>query len=158
MALGRGLPLHYLAEPESSTRTTADAAGTPTFKRLERRQEFFKARVHELLRVVVQRRLAKDERVNPEAKITIKAADISERDNAALALAVNQIITAMRPLVTDGFLTAEEYMRWVYRFGGEVIPANLPKPNQQETKPATNSAGGVHVDAESGIVTDDSNL
>ena len=29
IAAGVGLPMHYLAEPESSTRTTAEAAGTP---------------------------------------------------------------------------------------------------------------------------------
>jgi hypothetical protein len=41
VAAGHGVPLHWLSEPESSTRTTAEAAGTPTFKTLEDRRSFF---------------------------------------------------------------------------------------------------------------------
>ena len=41
IAIGAGVPTHYLAEPESSTRTTAEAAGTPTFRGLEQTQQFF---------------------------------------------------------------------------------------------------------------------
>ena len=39
---GFGIPMHWLSEPESSTRTTAEAAGLPTFKRFEQRQRWFK--------------------------------------------------------------------------------------------------------------------
>ena len=41
LAAGSGNPLHFLAEPESSTRTTAEAAGGPTFRHYEQRQNFF---------------------------------------------------------------------------------------------------------------------
>ncbi len=41
IAAGAGVPLHFLAEPESATRTTAEAAGGPTFRRFEQRQQFF---------------------------------------------------------------------------------------------------------------------
>jgi len=41
IAAGTGLPLHFLAEPESATRTTAEAAGGPTFRRFEQRQRYF---------------------------------------------------------------------------------------------------------------------
>ena len=161
IAAGRGIPIHYLAEPESSTRTTADAAGTPAFKRFERRQQFFRDRVRELLTVAVKRRFAwGDTSVDPRAEITVRAADISERDNAALALAVSQIAGALRPLVADGLLTADEYLRWVYRFGGEVLssqasgnPANVPPTPRTPSKP------GIHVDAETGdVTTADQNL
>ena len=33
IAAGVGIPMHFLAEPEGSTRTTADSAGGPTFRR-----------------------------------------------------------------------------------------------------------------------------
>lgn len=41
IASGAGLPLHFLAEPESATRTTAESAGGPTFRRFEQRQVYF---------------------------------------------------------------------------------------------------------------------
>lgn len=41
IAVGSGNPLHFLAEPESATRTTAEAAGGPTFRHYEQRQKFF---------------------------------------------------------------------------------------------------------------------
>ena len=51
-------PLHWLSEPESSTRTTAEAAGTPTFKTLEDRQRLFLTVVQEMLTISVARRAA----------------------------------------------------------------------------------------------------
>ncbi len=41
IATGAGVPLHFLAEPESSTRTTAEAAGTPTFRNFQDYQQSF---------------------------------------------------------------------------------------------------------------------
>ena len=32
IAIGAGIPIHFLAEPESSTKTTAEAAGTPALR------------------------------------------------------------------------------------------------------------------------------
>ena len=159
IALGRGIPLHYLAEPESTTRTTADASGTPTFKRFERRQKFFLNRVKELLRVVVRRRytIGGDSKIDPEAGITISAGDVSERDNAALSMAVSQIAVSMKPLVEAGYMTPEEYLRWIYRFGGE----DPKKFIQQKEAPAVSAApqpanpleGEVDLDVETGAVT-----
>jgi len=123
--LGGRLPLHYLAEPESSTRTTADAAGTPTFKRFERRQQFFRARVKEILTIVVKRRrMWGDDTLDPRAEIRVTAADITEKDNAALALATSQIVQSMKSLVEEGYITPEEFLRFVYRFAGEPIPSS----------------------------------
>jgi hypothetical protein len=154
IAAGRGIPLHYLAEPESATRTTAEAAGTPAFKRFERRQQFFLRRLQELLLTAVKRRFVwGDTSVDPVARIEVRAADVSERDNAALALATSQIAASLRPLVADGLLTPTEYLRWVYRFGGEVLPAPVSpatSPPDHATPPPRPS--GVHVDAESGDV------
>ena len=150
---GGRLPLHYLAEPESSTRTTADAAGTPTFKRFERRQQFFRERVREVLRIVVARRAAwGDSSVNPAANIRVLAADVSERDNAALALATSQIVEAMYPLATAGIITFDELLRFVYRFAGEDPPAPAGlKP--AEVVPTTGVGGanvGIGIDTKTG--------
>ncbi|MEP7358603.1 MAG: hypothetical protein ABI847_15245, partial [Anaerolineales bacterium] len=56
LAAGSGNPMHFLAEPESSTRTTAEAAGGPTFRHYEQRQQFFLWLLADVARVCVARR------------------------------------------------------------------------------------------------------
>ena len=50
IASGAGVPMHFLAEPEGSTRTTAEAAGGPTFRHFEQRQNYFIWLVADLLK------------------------------------------------------------------------------------------------------------
>ncbi len=154
IAGGQGLPLHWLAEPESSTRTTAEAAGTPTFKTLEDRQHLFLAILQDVLEIAVARRRMKGA-TTPESKITVTAADISERDNAALALAATQIIGSFGQLWAANLIDADEYMRIVYRFAGEVLPAARPdNPSPAAiVKPA--AAAGARVDSDTGDVKTD---
>jgi len=157
IAAGAGVPLHYLAEPESSTRTTAEAAGTSTMRRFELRQRFLTRMVEDILRVAVARRYKRDRLVDPTAKITARAGDVTERDNAALALAVSQVAGAMLPLVDAQFITKEEYLRFVYRFAGENKPAEVTKDSKgtKDTEGAKGSVaadGNVKVDADTGEV------
>ncbi|MCJ7557631.1 MAG: hypothetical protein MUP90_12065, partial [Gammaproteobacteria bacterium] len=86
IAAGAGLPLHFLAEPESATRTTAEAAGGPTYRRFEQRQRFFIWMLTDLLKVVISRRSLVDRRVDPQAEVTLHGADISARDHMALSM------------------------------------------------------------------------
>jgi hypothetical protein len=152
IAGGQGIPLHWLAEPESSTRTTAEAAGTPTFKTLEERQAMFLAMLKDVLEIAVQRAWMKG-RALPPTEIAITAADISERDNAALALAANQIVSAFGQLAAGGFISSDEYLRIVYRFAGEVLPASRPDAPAPNVGPASaSSGGGIHVDSDTGEV------
>lgn len=149
IASGRGYPLHWLAEPESSTRTTAEAAGTPTFKGLEARQKTFLATIQQVLTVAAQ--LAGF----PDPEIEVTAADISERDNAALALATTQIVQSFGQLWANGFITADEYLRVVYRFAGEVVPKDRPdnpKPKPNPAAPKPTAGTDIKVDAETGDV------
>ena len=60
IAAGAGLPLHFLAEPECATRTTAEAAGGPTFRHFEQRQEFFLWMMGDLARIALRRRARLD--------------------------------------------------------------------------------------------------
>jgi hypothetical protein len=154
IAGGQGIPLHWLAEPESSTRTTAEAAGTPTFKTLEERQTFFMTMLKDVLEIAVSRAQQKG-RSMQEAEINITAGDISERDNAALALASSQTVTAFGQLWANGFISADEYLRLVYRFAGETLPASRPDAPAPAVRPVGNTgskAGGIKIDAETGDV------
>lgn len=156
VAAGHGVPLHWLSEPESSTRTTAEAAGTPTFKTLEDRQKVFLSIVQEILTVAVARRAQRgDTTVDPGAPIYVTAGDVSEKDNAALALATSQIVSSFGQLWNAGLINADELLRVVYRFAGEVMPSDRPDRARAPITPTGGAGfnpGGLKTDAETGEV------
>src|SRR3989304_5883741 len=98
IALGAGIPLHYLAEPESSTRTTAEAAGTPTFRGIEQMQTEFIFMLRDIAQIAVRIRKEVDRRVNLQSEIEIGAPDITERDNASLSSSAARIEPALGAL------------------------------------------------------------
>jgi len=116
IATGVGIPMHYLAEPESSTRTTADSAGTPTFKRFKRRQQYLSSVVLSLLQIVASLH------GRSNADIQINVPDITEKDNANLAIAVQRVVTAFAPLYNAKLIKPNEFIRLVYRFVAEKMP------------------------------------
>ncbi len=122
IAAGVGLPLHFLAEPESSTRTTAEAAGSPTYRRFSERQRFICALLEDVLRVVVLRRACYDPEVNPETLIRVEGGDVSARDNRELAEAGQQIAQVATDLFERDLIDAREVLRLIYRFMGERLP------------------------------------
>jgi hypothetical protein len=138
IALGAGIPLHYLAEPESSTSTTADAAGTPTFRGLEQTQTEFTNMIIDLATIAVHIRKEVDRRVNPNAKIEIEAPDITERDNSNLALAASRIEPVAADLFDRELIDGDEVLRLTYRMGGEVYEEgkNKAKGKRRPLKPA----------------------
>ena len=121
IAAGAGLPMHFLAEPESATRTTAEAAGGPTYRRMEQRQEFFKWMLTDLLGVVLSRRAACDPKMPAGVEIQITGADISSRDNSSLALASNYMVNVLSQLRDRQLITNTEMIRLIYRFMGETV-------------------------------------
>jgi NADH dehydrogenase/NADH:ubiquinone oxidoreductase subunit G len=121
IAVGAGLPMHFLAEPESATRTTAESAGGPTFRHMQQRQEFFLWMLEDLAKIVISRRKKYDRLVNPDADIEARGTDISARDNAALAAAASTVVGAFATLRDSGLIDDEELMRIAYRFAGEVV-------------------------------------
>lgn len=138
IALGAGVPTHYLAEPESSTRTTAEAAGTPTFRGLEQTQQFFLDILTEIAVIAVQHRKLFDRRVNPTSEIEAVGPDITERDNSNLALAVSRVYPTFSEIFDRGGIDEEELMRIVYRMAGEIHPPeNVPTMKKRPLKPIT---------------------
>jgi hypothetical protein len=121
LAAGSGTPMHFLAEPESSTRTTAEAAGGPTFRHYEQRQNFFTWMLADLAQVVVARRARVDPAVDAAAPLKVAGADISARDNAALAQAAGQVAAAFTDLRDRQVIDDAELLRMVYKFAGELV-------------------------------------
>ena len=121
IAAGAGVPLHFLAEPESATRTTAEASGGPTYRYYEQRQLTFLTLLVDILALARQRRTLAGGRLSRTAEITVKGGDISARDNAALSMAASQIIAAFTDLRDRGLIDDAELMRITYRFAGELV-------------------------------------
>ena len=162
VAVGAGYPMHFLAEPESSTRTTAESAGGPTFRHLQQRQEFFMWMVEDLAKVAVKRRKFYDRLVKADEEIKVAGSDISARDNAALAVAASTIVGSFINLRDRGLIDDQELMRIAYRFAGEVVDvedmlargARAPEPKIPEggSKPSKNGRpAGVNIDPITGV-------
>lgn len=134
---GVGFPMHWFAEPEGSTRTTAEAAGTPTFRTLEEEQDNFFEIVIELAQTAVNVRSRYDKSVNPKAKIWIEGPDITERDNAALALALGRSYPHLADLFDRDAIDAKEFMKQVYKTFAEIWTGKTPNIKK---KPLTKAA------------------
>lgn len=121
IAAGAGIPLHFLAEPEGSTRTTAESAGGPTFRHFEQRQKYFLWMLEDLARIVLQRKARLSGDIDPDSPVSIIGADISARDNASLAVASSTISGVFLELRRRGLVDDSELLRICYRFAGEVV-------------------------------------
>jgi len=140
IAASVGLPLHFLAEPESSTRTTAEAAGGPTFRRFEQRQQFFLWLLSDLLHVVISRRALVDKTIKSHGEVTVTGADLSARDNVSHALAGVNILKMLERLFDMGLIDQRELLRISYRFAGESadIDEILSKSSGKDTRQTKN--------------------
>lgn len=121
IASGAGIPIHFLAEPESATRTTAESAGGPTFRHYDQRQQFFLWLLSDLAVVALKRRSLVDRAINPDVPIAVHGTDVSTRDNATLSASASSIVHAFSELYANNLITGEEFIRMVYKFAGEVV-------------------------------------
>jgi len=142
IAGGGGFPLHYLAEPESSTRTTAEAAGTPTFRGLEQAQTSFLRFVARMAVISVKIRKEYQKQVKTDCKVEVLGPDITERDNAQLSLAVARIYPHVADLFDRDGIDEAELLRLVYRMAGEAYDsnANVPGIKKRPLKPVDPAA------------------
>jgi len=126
IAAGVGIPLHFLAEPESSTKTTAESAGHPTYRRFEERQRVLCWILEDLLGVVLKRKAVFDNGIIPNAKIIVRGGDVQSRDNLELARAGQGMTDMALRMVDKGMIDAPEALRLIYRFIAEKAPETNP--------------------------------
>ena len=138
IAIGAGFPLHYLAEPESSTRTTAEASGSPTFRSLEQEQKRFVKFLEKVIRIAIEVRNRSHRNLMSETAF-IEAPDITERDNAQLAMAFARGYPHLADLFDRGLIDETELMKRCYLLMGQVYdgtaPKGLKKPLKSEAVP-----------------------
>lgn len=145
ISAGSGIPLHFLAEPESATRTTAEAAGGPTYRRYEQRQHFFTWMIQDLLGVVIRRKsmvskgypIPSDGGASDTASILVQGADISARDNVSLSLSAANIANVLRDLRDRSLIDDAEMLRLIYRFAGETVDIESILKAGQSAPPPT---------------------
>jgi len=125
IAIGAGIPLHYLAEPEESTRTTAEAAGTPTFKHFKNRQNYLSNVLLGVLNTALFVRHQYVPNTPSAADVHITTPDITERYNSILALALQRFVTGFAPIYNAKLVDENEFIRLVYRFLAETPPDKI---------------------------------
>lgn len=105
---------------------------------------------------MVNRRSAVDRRVSRRAEIQLSGADISARDNMALAMAASNIMPALGSLREHGLVDDAELLRLFYRFCGESVDVEEMLARGRQAAPATGfgskaaSAQPIKVDPASG--------
>ncbi|MDE3074140.1 MAG: hypothetical protein KGJ86_01810 [Chloroflexota bacterium] len=120
IAVGAGLPEHYLSEGGNVNRATAMAMGLPTFKRFQRRQDYFGFMLRAILdraidEAIKARRLPAG--VDRRFEIVFPAIDVD--DAAQVAAAFSQAVTALGAARDRGWVSDQTAMRLMYRFLGE---------------------------------------
>lgn len=106
IAAGAGVPLHFLAEGESATRSTAEEMGPPTYRHYERRQLFFGSLMTDLA-LEAARRSGAFASLPPDA-LAAEFEDITTTDNLKLAQALGLIVRAITRAVESGVLSRDE--------------------------------------------------
>ena len=102
-----------------------------------------------LAKIAVQVRKRYDHRVKPDAEIVARGADVTERDNANLALAASRIMPVASELFDRGGIDEAEFLRLVYRMAGEVyeteegedVPTMLKAPLKQANRQPASTPG-----------------
>ena len=154
IAAGIGLPLHYLAEPESSTRTTAEAAGTPTFRKFKMRQNSFKRALATLCTIAVVKKIHFTKKRLQAAGIAVRADDVTERDNSTLALAAARIEPVLADLFDRELIDEPTYLLLFYEMLGKDYDTDGPQPKGVRRK--VQQPEGVSEETEPGEPTDTS--
>ncbi len=122
IAMGAGLPEHYLGEGGNTNRATASEMGLPTFRKFERRQDIFGL----MLRAILDRAL--DEAVKAgklgagtDRSFQIIFPELVPSDNKDLATAGSQIMSAMLAANAAGWISRETGMRLFFGMTGQNV-------------------------------------
>ena len=122
-AAGANIPLHFLAEGSTATRSTATEMGDPTHRHYRMRQKDFVA----FLKDLVGQAWRRYEAVNgldllEDLEIEAESPDVSRADNKAMADAAKTIAEAFKLMKEQGWITDEIAVRLVFKFAGEILP------------------------------------
>lgn len=122
VAAGANVPLHFLAEGSSATRSTAEEMGDPTHRHYRMRQQDFSGFLLELCEQA-WRRYEAVRGLAPlqDLGLKVEAPDVSRADNGSLATAAKTIVEAFAVMRQNGWIDDEHAVRLAFKFAGEVL-------------------------------------
>jgi hypothetical protein len=122
IAAGAGIPLHFLAEPESTNRATATEMNGPTFRHLYHRQLDFIRILIDIAKRAAERAQAVGKLAIPrKANITARVGELTKADNLMLAQSAKEIVTALEIAKRNNWCDDETAIRMMYKFAGEIV-------------------------------------
>jgi len=115
IAMGAGLPEHYLSEGGEVNYATASEMGLPTFRKFQRRQDQFAL----LIRAIIDRVIAEAVRagtlpVGVDRAYEVTMPELAPDDNAQAAQAAATMATALTTARAQGWVSDETAMRLLY--------------------------------------------
>jgi hypothetical protein len=122
IAMGAGLPEHYLADGGETNRATAAEMGLPTFRKFQRRQDTFGL----VIRAILDRVLAEAIRAGAlpagiDRTYRVIFPELAPGDNKDLAAASAGMLQALLAAHQAGWVSRETAMRLFYGAMGEEI-------------------------------------
>ena len=122
VAVGAGVPEHYLSDGSQGNQATAAEMGLPTVLKFQRRQK----KMESILKVILDRVIAEAKKAGTLAQGVNEAYDIifpqlDSTDHQQLATATNLMVTALTQAKLNGWVSDETAMRLVFQFAGEEI-------------------------------------
>ena len=141
MAAGANIPLHFLGEGASATRSTAQAMGDPTLRHYRMRQVCLVEIITDLVEAAHARRCATLGLRQPvDMGLTVDVPDISRDDNTSLAEAAASIVEAFDTMRANGWIDDETAIRLSFKFAGEILPEEKIKEILDHVKPISRPA------------------
>lgn len=141
IAVGAGMPPHFLSDPEGSTQTTAKSSTGPTFRQFRERQKYVVWMLKDLVEVVVARAVGMGKLdVRGDYDVEVQVTDLNEEDNLQLAQATRNISQALLMLYDRGLVDDETVVAMAMRFSGEVLD---PRDILQRAKKNSGSNGSL---------------
>lgn len=119
IAAGAGIPLHFLAEPESENKASAESARESTWRHFEQRQQFMIQLVQRVLGQVLLRAAAVRPVLDAEASIQVFGDDISVSDNLNNARAAFYMAQSLEKLNAATILPLEKCRRIAVNLFGD---------------------------------------
>lgn len=135
VAIGAGLPEHYLSDGAQGNRATAAEMGLPTLLKFQRRQQVMR----HMLRVILDRVISEAQkagRLNPniDTHYDIVFPEIDVADHQTQAMALNQLANGLSVARQQGWVSDETAMRILFQTVGCEIDvhderAHILQPN-----------------------------
>jgi hypothetical protein len=122
IAMGAGLPEHYLADGGDVNRATAVEMGLPTFRKFQRRQDTFGLVIRTILdRVLEEATRAGTLPAGVDRSYRVIFPELAPGDNSDLAVATSAVTPALVSAHQAGWVSKETAMRLFYAMTGQEV-------------------------------------